>query len=155
MRPLSLNDRRRTGFTLIEVLIVVLILGILASIVIPQFSNTSRDARRSALSSTVQSVRSQIGMYKLQHGDTLPDLTTDWSEFLGVTVYNARNFGPYMQTAPENSVRDGAISVKNGTSIAAGDTCGFVYDYGTAGDGSGRFWGVDVEPDGTLSLLGE
>ena len=158
MRPLSLNDRlrsRRSGFTLIEILIVVLILGILASIVIPQFSNTSRDARRSALSSTVQSVRHQIGMYRLEHGDTLPDLTTDWSSFTGVTVYNARNFGPYMQTVPQNDVMDGATAVKNGTGVAAGDTVGFVYDYGTAGDGSGRFWGVDVELDGTLSLLGE
>ena len=154
MRPLSLNNRR-SGFTLVEILIVVIILGILASIVIPTFSNTSRDARRSALSSTVQSVRSQIGLYKLQHGDTLPDLTTDWSPFLGVTVYNAKNFGPYMQTVPQNEVTDGASAVKNGTSVAAGDTCAFVYDYGTAGDGSGRFWGVDVEPDGTLSLLGE
>jgi general secretion pathway protein G len=146
---------RRRGFTLVEVLIVVLILGILASIVIPQFSNTSRDARRSALSSTVQSVRSQIGMYKLQHGDTLPDLATDWSPFMGVTVYNGKNFGPYTHFIPENPVLDGWTSVKNGTNVVAGDTCAFVYDYGTAGDGSGRFWGVDVAPDGSLSLLGE
>ena len=44
---------------------------------------------------------------------------------------------------------------KNGTNVVAGDTVGFVYDYGTAGDGSGRFWGVDEEADGTLSLLGD
>jgi hypothetical protein len=94
-------------------------------------------------------------MYKLEHGDTLPDLTTDWSPFLGVTVYNARNFGPYMQSEPQNDVLDGVTTVKNGTSVAAGDDYGFVYDYGTAGDGSGRFWGIDVEPDGTLTLLGE
>jgi prepilin-type N-terminal cleavage/methylation domain-containing protein len=60
------------AFTLVEVLIVVVILGILAAIAVPQFSNASTDARRSALQSTVQSVRSQINLYKLQHGQALP-----------------------------------------------------------------------------------
>ena len=44
---------RKSGFTLIEILIVVIILGILAAIVIPQFSNASNDARKSSLASTV------------------------------------------------------------------------------------------------------
>ena len=73
-----MNVRRniKRGFTLVEILIVVIILGILAAIVIPQFTNASQDARRSSLASTVQTVRSQIELYKLQHGDQLPDLTT-------------------------------------------------------------------------------
>ena len=40
---------RKTGFTLVEILIVVIILGILAAIVIPQFTNASQDAIESAL----------------------------------------------------------------------------------------------------------
>jgi len=39
--------RNSRGFTLVEILIVVIILGILAAIVIPQFSSASNDARRS------------------------------------------------------------------------------------------------------------
>ena len=40
---------RKGGFTLVEILIVVIILGILAAIVIPNFTNASTDARRASL----------------------------------------------------------------------------------------------------------
>jgi len=71
---------RKSGFTLVEILIVVIILGILAAIVIPQFTNASQDARRSSLQSTVQTLRSQISLYKLQHHDTTPVLATFWDQ---------------------------------------------------------------------------
>jgi len=145
----------RKGFTLVEILIVVIILGILAAIVIPQFTNASQDARRSALASTVQSVRSQVELYKLQHGDTLPDLVTSWAPFTGTTTYGGTTFGPYMQSSPENQLQANSIVVKNGTSVSAGDTQGYVYDYGTAGNGTGRFYGIDKNTAGTLSLLGD
>ena len=147
----------RKGFTLVEILIVVIILGILAAIVIPQFTNASQDARRSALASTVQSVRSQIELYKLQHGDTMPDLVTSWAPFTGTSTYGGTTFGPYMQAAPANQLMGNVTTVKNGTAVAAGDTQGFVYDYGTppATPGTGRFWGIDKNASGTLSLIGD
>ena len=43
--PIQLHRIARRGFTLVELLIVVVILGILATIVIPQFSNASQQAR--------------------------------------------------------------------------------------------------------------
>ena len=48
---------RKSGFTLVEILIVVIILGILAAIVIPQFTNASQDARNSSLLSQLQTLR--------------------------------------------------------------------------------------------------
>ena len=39
--------RAKSGFTLVEVLIVVVILGILAAVVIPQFSDASTEAKES------------------------------------------------------------------------------------------------------------
>src|ERR1043165_2695878 len=66
--------RAKSGFTLVEILIVVIILGILAAIVIPQFTNASQDARKSSLVSQLQTLRSQSELYKLQHGDVLPNL---------------------------------------------------------------------------------
>jgi len=48
------SAHRRSGFTLIEILIVVVILGILAAIVIPQFSNASQMARQNTLKDEVQ-----------------------------------------------------------------------------------------------------
>ena len=52
--------RNRKGFTLVEILIVVIILGILAAIVIPQFTSASSDARQSSLTSQLQTLRSQV-----------------------------------------------------------------------------------------------
>ena len=109
---------RRTykgGFTLVEILIVVIILGILAAIVIPQFTSASQDARKNSLTSQLQTIRSQLELYKLQHLDKLPDQliggTTDWSQLInksdntGTTgTATSLPFGPYLQSAPVNSM---------------------------------------------------
>ena len=145
--------RRRSisrGFTLIEILIVVIILGILAAIVIPQFSSASNDARKSNVQSTVQTLRSQVALYKLQHQDTLPDLITSWDPLLLKTdaagsttpAAGAQTFGPYMQDTPTNSLNS-KTNVVNGTGNVT-TACGFVYDY-ASGAGSGKVWGTDID----------
>ena len=58
--------RTRTGFTLIEILIVVVILGILAAVVIPQFTNAADDASVSSARTQLQTMRSQIELYRAQ-----------------------------------------------------------------------------------------
>ncbi len=138
---------RKSGFTLVEILIVVIILGILAAIVIPQFTNASQDARESSLLSQLQTLRSQIELYKLQHHDALPDLVTSWDPMTtktsaagGAPAAND-TFGPYMQAAPTNPVNT-LSTVVNGTAASATD-CGFIYDY-AAGLGTGRIWGTDT-----------
>lgn len=56
------------GFTLVELLIVVIILAILAAIVVPQFSSATADAKLAALDSSLTNVRSAIDLYYQQHG---------------------------------------------------------------------------------------
>ncbi|MFI5380231.1 MAG: prepilin-type N-terminal cleavage/methylation domain-containing protein [Tepidisphaerales bacterium] len=136
----------KRGFTLVEILIVVIILGILAAIVIPQFTNASQDARKSSLVSQLQTLRSQIELFKLQHGDQLPDLATSWDPLTTVTTYNGVNFGPYMQAVPKNPLNN-LITVANTASLttpAAGTGVGFMYNYTVTnpGDGTGRIWGT-------------
>jgi type II secretion system protein G len=67
----------RRGFTLIEILIVVVILGILASIVIPQFTNASDQAAASQARTQLQSMRSQCQLFRAKEnylpGDTDQD----------------------------------------------------------------------------------
>src|SRR5207248_11238453 len=102
---------RKTGFTLVEILIVVIILGILAAIVIPQFTNASQDARESALLSQLQTLRSQIELYKLQHMDKLPDLVTNWNplttktDSAGAASVAPAAYGPDMKAAPANPIK--------------------------------------------------
>jgi general secretion pathway protein G len=107
---------RNSGFTLVEILIVVIILGILAAIVIPQFTNASQDARRNSLTSQLQTIRSQLELYKMQHKDKAPTSlgsgTDDWQEMTKQTDADQADytgaagqtgpFGPYLQQAPVN-----------------------------------------------------
>lgn len=65
----------RKGFTLVEILIVVVILGILAAIVIPQFSSASQAAQASSTVTQLQSLRSQLELYQLQHNGDYPQVT--------------------------------------------------------------------------------
>src|SRR5215203_4279561 len=73
LRPRRACDLRRTSaFTLIEILIVIVILGILAMIVIPQFSNASIQARENTLKDDLRFLRLQVQVFAAQHRDTPP-----------------------------------------------------------------------------------
>lgn len=104
------------GFTLVEVLIVVIVLGILAAIVVPQFTDASGDAKLSSLQTNLQTVRGQLELYKIQHIDatgtenypTLANFTdqmTKASKADGSTAdigTSGYNLGPYLQSVPNN-----------------------------------------------------
>src|SRR6476659_1356734 len=57
---------RRSAFTLIEVLIVVVIMAILAATIIPQFTDSTKDAKQSTVRFNVHTLRSQIELYRTQ-----------------------------------------------------------------------------------------
>lgn len=60
------------GFTLIEILIVVILLGILATIIVPQVTVSSDDAKLNALKTNLGNLRSAIELYYYQHGNRYP-----------------------------------------------------------------------------------
>jgi len=66
------SHQKRMGFTLVEILIVVIILGILGAIVLPQFSEASDDAKESALIQDLQTMRAQAELYKFHHNGEYP-----------------------------------------------------------------------------------
>ena len=102
----------KKGFTLVEILIVVIILGILAAIVIPQFTQASTEARISNLRTNLQTIRSQLLLYKTQHTENYPDddfvnQMTKYSDITGgtsATPSSSYPFGPYLQTIPVNPI---------------------------------------------------
>ena len=63
----SMRTSVQKGFTLVELLIVVIILAILAAIVIPQFSSATTDTQEAALDSNLGGLRNAIELYKAQH----------------------------------------------------------------------------------------
>lgn len=135
-----MSSRKQSGFTLVEILIVVIILGILAAVVIPQFSDASDDTRGSSVASNLRTIRAQIQLYKAQHAEVYPDdfanqmtMFTDVSGNTNATQTAVFRFGPYMLRVPPNpytgvatitQIDDGAV----GYAAAADLTSGWWYN---------------------------
>jgi general secretion pathway protein G len=80
---------RKNGFTLVEVLLVVVILGLLAMVAIPRFAASGEDAKTNACKANVSLLNSQIELYAVQHDGTYP---ADQSEFESMILKNTDLF---------------------------------------------------------------
>lgn len=122
-----MSRTQRSAFTLVEILIVVVIMAILAAAVIPQFTDSSTDAKASTALMNLHSLRSQIELYKAHHNGsrpsaTLAELLTTTNAAGAVGTGTAYPYGPYLQKIPVNPIT-GLNTVKAITSnpAAAGD----------------------------------
>jgi prepilin-type N-terminal cleavage/methylation domain-containing protein len=66
--------RSNKGFTLVELLVVVLILGALAAIAIPRISQSAESAKINACKTNVDLINSQIELYYANEGEWPEDL---------------------------------------------------------------------------------
>ena len=100
--------KRHNGFTLVELVVVVLILGILAAIAAPKIINNSDKAGDSSIASTLAAIRDAIELYKAERNGKLitsatggipsvTDFTTALDPYLRGTVF------PYAKVGGVNS----------------------------------------------------
>jgi general secretion pathway protein G len=61
------RPRRDSGFTLIEIMVVVIIIGLLAAVIVPQFMGRVDDARIAKAKQDIQSIETALTMYKLDN----------------------------------------------------------------------------------------
>ena len=120
------------GFTLVEILIVVVILGILAAIVIPQFTQASTEARENSLRANLQTIRSQIELYKIQHNDNEPTFaafTAQMTQQTDIAGAAGTDFGPYLQQIPVNPFTN--TNTMDNTGTAGDGVAAWEYDQAT------------------------
>jgi len=144
------RTRNSTGFTLVEILIVVVILGILAAIVIPQFTSASDDAKGASLYTQLQTIRSQLELYQVQHNGDYPTLAQlqddtnstdgDWGVMINKTNVDhtftgTPELGPYLQQPPKNPFANTDVA----TLVLGSDATPIATD-GTAGDLATSGW---------------
>lgn len=141
------TKRRRSAFTLVEILIVVVIMAVLAATIIPSFSNSVADAKVNTATFNLNTLRSQIEHYRAEHdgkvpavvAGKLPELTgkTDKDGVVGTGA--AFVYGPYLRDLPENTIKN-SNAIKTITNDPAepgdvGGTEGWLYNATTGG-----FW---------------
>ncbi len=125
------RNGRVGGFTLVEVLIVVVILAILATIVIPKLSNASQMASENTLKEDLRYMRTQIQVYRFQHNEIMPgyngdgyDAATFASQMTMSTNINGETaapgtsgypYGPYLRRVPVNPLNNlNSVQIVNG-----------------------------------------
>ncbi len=127
--------KTKQGFTLVEIMMVVIILGVLAAVVIPQVSSAADAAKTAATKMQLTTVRGQLQRYYMEHSEwpSLAQLQSSWDVMVSPTdidgTINAASgvFGPYLQGIPFNIYTDSAEVVPSGGTAEHG----WIYDDAT------------------------
>jgi general secretion pathway protein G len=110
-----MRTRVRKAFTLVEILIVVVILGILAAIVVPQFTNATQDAQGGNIQTQLDTLNNQIELYRARN-NAYPNngslVGYDWLTMIQ---------GGYLKSAPKNPYNGSTTVAAQGASAPATD----------------------------------
>jgi len=139
------------AFTLIELLIVVVILGIMAAMVIPKFSNATQETKENMLRENLRMLKAQVGAYRAEHWDISPgypngdaSVAPTAAAFVAqLTQYTDRDgvsnaqktdrfkYGPYLRQMPKNPINgiDTVEMVDVGAALpaSADDSDGWIF----------------------------
>ncbi len=144
--PRHSADRRFRAFTLVEILIVVVILGILAAIVVPQFSQATDTAQKTATFEQLMRVRRAVDVYYWREANHLPEPlpggvgAPGWGPLISADYLREPPVNTYVGRAASKTVILGA-----GPDAAYQTTHGWIYNPGTGEVWAGGF-GANDEP---------
>jgi len=127
------SKTRTIAFTLVEILIVVVILGILASIVVPQFASATQEASKTATFDQLQRLRRSLAIYYATNNSRYPTIEEGegtWGEFIvpGSSYMREPAVNHYVG-GPNKKV----IVFGTGPDAGYQATHGWIYDPGTGG----------------------
>ncbi|MBU8932379.1 MAG: prepilin-type N-terminal cleavage/methylation domain-containing protein [candidate division Zixibacteria bacterium] len=129
------NKFNQSGFTLIELVIIIVVLGILAAVAIPKYQDLSSEAREAACRSSLGGLRSGITIFYANEAVTTG--TAAWPSLAEIRGSDVMAHG--IPKNPYASISDSADDIFDGSSLNKGDSitsnAGWVYKPAT-----GELW---------------
>ena len=138
---------KKKGFTLIELMVVVVIIGILAAIAIPNFVKVIARAKESSVKANMHTLQVAVETANVDSNGTYPTTSADWESLGAYIPQNFRN--PYNQTAGLNK------AYENQNDAAATDTGKANYNgiggqsYRITGSGQAKILNLTLMPGTT------
>ena len=135
IRPKQKRVRRR-GFTLLEVLMVIVILGVLAALIVPNFFGATEKARIDATKITVETLDTQLQLFRT-HCGRLPNTDEGLASLLAMPdddTLEGKWSGPYVKKLPKDAWGQELIYEYPGTYNEGGYDLSSAGPNGQAGD---------------------
>ncbi|MCD6413251.1 MAG: type II secretion system protein [Elusimicrobia bacterium] len=129
---------KRKGFTLIELMIVVAIIGILAAVAIPKFANLIRKSKEAATKGSLGALRSAISIYYGDQEGTYP--TTLENDLVPTYISEIPTAKTGISTIADSNDVDYQNDGSGYQGIGSGGEGGWMYDQATSGASAGQVW---------------
>ena len=101
LKSQTANPRFRRGFTLVELLLVMVILAVLAAVVVPKFTGRSEQARLTAAKADIHQIEAQLDAFEVDTG-RYPSSEEGLQALLEAPT-NVKNWhGPYLKRMPQD-----------------------------------------------------
>lgn len=150
----SVMHTTRHAFSLIELVIVIVILGIIGAIAIPRMSRGAEAAKDASLVADLNVLRSAIDLYQAEHEGSFPsaaNIATQLTQFTDINgnvsavKENEFVFGPYLRSIPK--IKVGSKRGKSDIAAATGADVAWLYN-ATTGTITADLPGTETDSNG-------